>query len=333
MKSTTSGSGMNKHLVMGGAGFLGRHVVCQLASQDINVVVADRNALPTAVTDQYRVDSRIVDLINAPVDELRALIEGYDVLHHYVWTSLPASANAAPVTDLVDNVGFTLRLLDAARDSGARIIFCSSGGTVYGRATHFPIPEDADLNPLTAYGVSKVAAEKYCGYYRAVHGCDAVVARLANPYGAGQPKSRMQGVVSRSAHLYLDREQIEVWGDGSVVRDYLYVWDAAEALCAIALAERVTNDSLPIFNVGGGVGSSVNDVIAALRRQGDEPLRVVYRDQRNFDVKTNILDLSRAHDVLGWGPQTSLEEGVALLVSDLRRDRDVQLASRPARGG
>jgi UDP-glucose 4-epimerase len=140
----------------------------------------------------------------------------------------------------------------------------------------------------------------------------------------------MQGVVSRAAHLCLDEEQIEVWGDGSVVRDYVYVWDAAEALSAIAHTERTADGTLPIFNIGGGVGSSVNDVMAALRRQSGEPLHLVYRDKRNFDVRVNVLDLTRAREDLHWEPRTSLEEGVGLLIADLRHDRDAPLASRPS---
>jgi UDP-glucose 4-epimerase len=143
---------MAKHLLLGGAGFLGRHVACQLALQREQVEVADRNALHAAVTEQYSVTGQVVDLLGLSIEDLRVLIGGFEVIHHYVWTSLPASANAAPMADLEDNVGFTLRLLAAAEGGSARIVFSSSGepSTDMQRSCPFPKAPTSTPCPRTA---------------------------------------------------------------------------------------------------------------------------------------------------------------------------------------
>jgi UDP-glucose 4-epimerase len=242
------------------------------------------------------------------------------VIHHYAWTSLPASANANAVGDLTTNVIATLAMLEAVRRRGAgRVLFASSGGTVYGRLQCVPVPEDHPLAPITGYGAGKATAEIYLGLYRALHGLDCRVARIANPYGAGQDVARGQGAVTTFLRSALADRPIVVWGDGEVVRDYVHVIDVAAALVTLALAPCA--DRFWTFNVGSGCGLSLNDIIAELRRCLGRPLDVRRAPGRPFDVPISVLDISRARDTLGWAPRLSFSVGLARAAADLAGDR------------
>lgn len=216
------------------------------------------------------------------------------------------------------NVHPTLELLEAMRRrGGGRVVFASSGGTVYGRLAQVPTPETHALAPITAYGAGKAAAELYLGLYRALHGLDCRVARLANPYGAGQNLARRQGAVTTFCDLALRGEPIAVWGDGEVTRDYLYVGDAAAALAALALAPAGEDF---VFNFGAGVGRSLNAILAEIEAQLGRRLDVRYGSARAFDVQRSVLAIDRAARVLDWRPRVTFSEGVARTLADLAAD-------------
>ncbi len=245
------------------------------------------------------------------------LIEGADVVHHYVWTSIPASANNNPFGDLGANVAGTLALLEAMRHrGGGRIVFSSSGGTVYGKLHKLPVPEDHPMMPTTAYGAGKATAEIYLGLYRTLHGLDCRVARIANPYGAGQDVARGQGAVTTFLHRALNREPIVIWGDGEIIRDYIHITDVAEAIVVLALRPEV-ND-FHTYNIGSGVGLSLNNIITEIERSLNRPLEVRRETGRAFDVPASVLDISRARHALGWAPRMSFADGIARTVADLQ---------------
>ena len=153
----------------------------------------------------------------------------------------PLDSDGRPLRDLTENVGVTISLLEALkRRGGGRILFSSSGGTVYGRLRTIPVPENHPLDPISAYGVSKVTAEKYLQYYHTAYGIDASVARISNPFGAGQNPARPQGAVTTFVHRALGGQPIEIWGDGEVVRDFVHIADVADALIALANARLGT---------------------------------------------------------------------------------------------
>jgi UDP-glucose 4-epimerase len=238
------------------------------------------------------------------------------VVHHYAWTSIPASANNNPFGDLTSNVTGTLALLEALRRRGdARIVFASSGGTVYGRLQKIPVSEDHPLMPITAYGAGKATAEIYLGLYRVLHGLDCRVARIANPYGAGQNLARGQGAVTTFVHHALTNQPIVIWGDGEVVRDYIHVTDVATAMVALALRPHL--DTFRTFNIGSGTGVSLNTLIAELESRLNRRLDVRREPARPFDVPVSVLDISRARNILGWVPRLSFAEGIARTMSDL----------------
>ena len=224
---------------------------------------------------------------------------GSEVVFHLVSATLPKSSNDNPVYDVESNVMGTLRLLDIARTNGVRrVVFASSGGTVYGLPHTLPISETHSTEPLVSYGITKLTIEKYLHMYHALHGVDYCVLRLANPFGERQRVSAAQGAVAVFLHRALHGETIHIWGDGSVTRDYIYIQDAIGAFVR-ALSYQ---GEQRVFNIGSGQGLSLNEILAAIEKLLGRPVARTYEHGRKFDVPVNVLDISRARELLGWQP-------------------------------
>jgi UDP-glucose 4-epimerase len=189
----------------------------------------------------------------------------------------------------------------------SKVIFVSSGGTVYGIPRQIPIPETHATDPLCSYGICKLAVEKYLYLFQALHGLAYCVLRLSNPFGERQRIASAQGAVTTFLHKALNQEVIDIWGDGSVVRDYIYVGDAVQALLA-AIDRRADGQ---VINVGSGLGQSLNDILAAIETLNSAPVRRRYTAGRPFDVPVNTLDIARAQVVLNWRPEVPFSEGLA----------------------
>ena len=248
-----------------------------------------------------------------------SLIADAAVIHHYAWTTIPATANADPGADLANNVPPTLALLEAVRRHAGRprLVFASSGGTVYGKLRQVPAGEDHPLAPITAYGASKATVELYLRHYRAAYGLDCRVARLGNPYGAGQNSIRGQGAVTTFLHHALADLPIVIWGDGEVIRDYLHVSDAAAGMVALACAPAPNGPW--IFNLASGQGISLNRILAELEGVLRHSVRVSYRPGRSFDVPVSVLNVELARALLNWSPRLSFTDGIARTIGDLQR--------------
>jgi len=305
-----------RHLILGGGGFIGRHVAVLLARASHHVTIATR-AVP-----RFRFPTETIDSIELVQVELAsadwdALVAEVDVVHHYAWSSIPASANANPAGDMLVNIGATLGLLDAMRRrGGGRLVFPSSGGTVYGRLTAVPAREDTPLAPITAYGAGKATAEVYLNLYRELYGLDCRIARIGNPYGAGQDPTRGLGAVSTFIRRALDRQEINIWGDGEIIRDYIHISDVARALVALSCTALCDTDF--IFNIGSGIGTSLNEVVTELEERLGRNIRVSrQKHARPFDVPVSVLAIDRAKRILNWSPKLSLSEGIQCTVADL----------------
>jgi UDP-glucose 4-epimerase len=302
------------HLIIGGGGFIGRNVALQLSALGDNVLLAGRHppAGEKLAGPAGRIPFELVELGSADWDRLVANV---DVVHHYAWGSLPASANANPGGDLASNVGPLIAMLEALqRRGGGRVIFSSSGGTVYGRPQQIPVQEDHALAPINAYGAGKATAEIYLTLFRRMHGMDCRIARISNPFGAGQNISRGQGAVTTFIHHALANEPINIWGTGAVVRDYIHISDAAKCLVNLANAPRHAEH---IFNIGSGVGVSLNDIVAELESCLGRTLNVKRTEPRPIDVPVSVLSIDRAREILGWAPEVSFAEGILKTLNDL----------------
>lgn len=318
---------MKTHLIVGGCGFIGRHLAVCLARRGHRVVIADAAPpsfiLPLDVFDLISfVDACLTS--SAMADPFwDRLIEKADVVHHLAWSTIPSTANRDPLGDLDVNVRAAVALLEALRRrGGGRMLFTSSGGTVYGQLQETPVRESHPLNPVTAYGVSKLTVEKYCGVYRHLYGVDCRVARISNPFGAGQDPHRGQGAVTAFVHRALRGEPIVIWGDGSVVRDYIHVSDVAEGIARLAEATGAMLGERWIFNIGSGAGVSLREVVSLLSAQLHRGLEVRFEAARPFDVPINVLDVTAARESLGWRPSLTFPEGLTAMVRDMRAKRE-----------
>jgi UDP-glucose 4-epimerase len=292
-----------KVLVIGGCGFIGSHVVDKLLAHEHSVRVFDRRP------ERFRAPLSGVDYRFGEFADEMTLVEalsGVDAVYHLVSSTVPGTADLDPKTDVRDNLVGTINLLDSMQRLGlSRILFLSSGGTVYGIPEVVPILETHALRPINSYGIVKAAIEHYLEMYRRTRGFSPVIVRASNPFGPRQAHSGVQGVVSTFLRRILTDEPIEIWGDGTVVRDYLEVSDLAE-LCVRA----GTSDREGAYNAGSGHGLSVNDVVEAVRKVTGANVKVIYKPARPVDVPRSVLDCSRAKNEFGWECETGFDSGL-----------------------
>lgn len=290
-------------LVLGGCGFIGSHVVDVLVERGFRVRVLDRQP------EAFRPPVPSVEYVKGDFSDTTLLSEalmGMDAVVHLVSTTVPSTSNIDPVSDITGNLVATVRLLEVMRAVGVRnIVYLSSGGTVYGIPGTDPIAEDHPLQPVSSYGIVKTAIEKYLHMERHLHGLRYCTLRASNPYGPRQGHGGVQGVIGTYLWRIARGEPIEVWGDGSVVRDFIHVRDLAD-LCATALASPVSG----VFNAGYGEGASILDIIALIGGTVGRPVSPVFKPGRKFDVPRVVLDTARARDEFGWSPQITLDEGI-----------------------
>jgi UDP-glucose 4-epimerase len=292
-------------LVTGGNGFIGSHLVDLLVKRDWDVAVFDLNErrydpLPSQ-TYFIRGDINQTDLVNEA-------LTGVDVVFHLTWTTIHEVANQDPAGDVTANLVPTIHLLEACRNVGVRrVIFASSGGTVYGPAQQWPIPETHPKNPINGYGITKLAVEKYLYMFRHLYGLDYAVFRPSVPYGPRQNPLARQGAVAVFLYRVARGLPITIWGDGSVTRDYFYVSDLAEAL--IAGAERELHEQR-IFNIGGEQEVSLIELLRRIEEVVGKRAGVEYAPARGFDAPRIVLDTRLARHELGWKPTVSLTDGL-----------------------
>jgi UDP-glucose 4-epimerase len=226
---------------------------------------------------------------------------------HLVSTTLPKSSNEDPVYDVETNIVPSLHLLNAMVEHKVkRIVFISSGGTVYGNPQYIPIDEKHPTEPVVSYGITKLAIEKYLHMFSKLHGIKAVTLRVANPYGERQRVETAQGAIGIFMHNILKDKPIEIWGDGSVQRDYIHVSDVADAF-----AKAITYDGeKECFNISSGKGISLNELVEMMKNIIEQPVQVNYKPGRSFDIDISVLCNQLAQKELNWQPQVTMQEGL-----------------------
>lgn len=293
-------------VLIGGSGFIGSHLAPQLLARGYEVVVYDeRRPLPGAVRPEVRYVTG--DALGPEPTGLSELLRGARLVYHLAWRYLPAASNQAMAQDIQANLIGSLNLLRLCCEVGVgRVVFFSSGGSVYGPARSLPITEEHPTEPLSSHAVNKLAVEKYLAIFARLYNLDYVILRPGNPFGPYQDPVGGQGVIAAFLARAAARQPLEVWGDGSTVRDYFYVEDLARA----AVMAGETEHSRTIYNVGSGVGRSLREVLSAIRQLvGYEP-EVRWLPGRPTDVPINVLDASKARRLLGWMPRVTFEEGL-----------------------
>lgn len=296
-----------KITIFGGGGFIGSAIADRLLkdSHELRIFERPRVEPYRQFTNNERVEWLTGDFMS--VHDVSRAIDGVDVVLNLVSTTLPKSSNDDPVYDVQTNLVSTLQLLDAMVAKHVRkIVFISSGGTVYGNPTYLPIDENHPTEPRVSYGITKLAIEKYLLLYQSLHGIKANILRVANPYGEHQRVETAQGAVGVFLSKAIQKQPLEIWGDGSVTRDYLYISDVADAF-----ARAVDYDGTKsVFNISSGIGTSLNELIDMIEHVLGHSVVRQYRPGRAFDVPISVLDNSLARQELGWEPIIGLEEGI-----------------------
>lgn len=303
-----------KCLVLGGGGFLGSHLCDALLDKGYAVKIFDRPNLKRYRSFSAKENIEWVEGDFANKEDISQAVPGCDIIFHMVSTTLPKSSNENPVYDIQTNLISSLHLLESARKENVRkIIFASSGGTVYGIPDQIPIKETHSTNPICSYGVVKLSIEKYLQLFNDLYGLDYCILRLANPFGERHNYSSAQGAVSVFSYKALANETIEIWGDGGVIRDYVYVDDVVDAfLKAIDI-----KSSFKLFNIGSGQKCTLNKIIETLEDLLGRSVLRSYTKGRVLDVPVNVLDVERARDYLGWSPKVEFEEGIKKMLESL----------------
>lgn len=302
-------------LVTGGAGFIGSHIVERYLALGHQVAVVDN--LSTGRRDFVGPGARFhqVDICSPALEEVFASFRPQVVNHHAAQISVSLSVRD-PLLDARVNVLGTLRLLELCRKYGVeKVIFASSGGTVYGEPLYLPVREDHPCRPANPYGASKLAGELYLQAYHQAHGLRYTALRYGNVYGPRQFPHGEAGVVAIFALKMLRGERPVIYGSGEQERDFVFVEDVVQA--NVLALERGDNRAV---NIGTGRGTSVNRIFSLLRGITGYDGEAEYAPPRPGEVFRIALEPSLAGEALGWHPSTPLEEGLSLTVSYFQRE-------------
>ena len=295
------------YLILGGGGFIGSHIAETLIGKGNKVRIFERVNINTFNLNSILSDVELITGDFQIESDLSRALQGIDIVFHLISTTLPKTSNDNPFYDVESNVLPTINLLNLALRHGVKkIVFFSSGGTIYGPSAKCPILENSSTSPLCSYGITKLTIEKYLYLYHHLHGLEYVVLRVANPFGERQSTNSGQGVIAAFLWKILKGEPITVWGDGTSTRDYIYISDlVSAAMCAI-------ESTLPsrIYNIGSGVPISINELLKVMEKVTGLIPRINYTQSRKFDVDVNYLNISLALKELSWMPKLTLDQGL-----------------------
>lgn len=297
------------YLVLGGNGFIGQHLVKKLLEKGKKVRVFD------GCTDKIEEKYPEVECIKGDFRYFcyDDILDGVETVYHCISTTIACDGTMNAYVELTDNVIPTINLLEAmVKKNTKRIIFCSSGGTVYGNYEGIA-SEKNRLEPISTHGLQKVIIEKYLWIYQYYHNIESFSIRIANPYGTGQNPNKQQGVIPIFINKIFNNEEIVIWGDGTVLRDYIHIDDVIDAL--IALVDYHGHER--VFNIGTGRSYSLNQIIGLISEELHKKPVIVYKAPRKCDVFRTMLDTTLVNKELNWKAKIDLPDGIKMLASRL----------------
>ena len=298
-----------KVLIIGGSGFIGSHIVDKFLNENWEVTVFDRQR------EIFRLEIPGVRFEEGDIKN-KELLESivarrFDVIIYSLSTTTPKTSNDNPEFDISSNLIPMVNLLDiCTRHKAGKIVYLSSGGSIYGDSDTDTHNENDLVFPICSYAITKLAAEKYLYMYEKLHGINYTVLRISNPYGPRQNPISKQGVISVFLHKILTEQQIEIWGDGSVIRDYIYVTDVAAACFKAAVSTKNG-----ICNIGSNTGISLRELVGILGEATHRSPEVRWMPERGVDVPKIILDCQNAETTLNWKPVVPFNVGLKKTIS------------------
>ncbi|WP_192798081.1 NAD-dependent epimerase/dehydratase family protein [Brucella pseudogrignonensis] len=297
-------------LVLGGSGFVGTHLCNQLLMAGYKVRSFGRTASTSLHSDIEFLRGDFSDL-----EQIKRALVGQDYVYHLIHGTNPPKVNSDIAGDLIRTIHPTISLLDQCAEANVRkVIFVSSGGTVYGDNGMVASRESDPTIPMNVYGAHKLLIENYLRVFSYAKQQDYLILRLSNPYGPLQPVAKGVGLIAAVIDAIKNGRAVDVYGDGETQRDYIYIGDAARAMESAIAYEG----NHKIFNVGSGEGKSVNEIISLVEHAMGVKAKKNPLPGRIFDVRKSILDISLVRNELDWHPNVDLRDGINLTVSSLQ---------------
>ncbi len=297
-------------LILGATGFIGTNLSLKMVESDNNFVLLGRK-----INRDYKnlfknkLNVEILETNFCESIDFDNLTKNVDVVYHLISSSIPASDR---VFNNNEDIESTILLLESmVKNKCSKIVFISSGGAIYGNGKNLPFSEDDATNPISEYGIQKLLIEKYLYYYKFHYSIDFRVIRLSNPYGKFQKANKGQGLIATAIYNALNDKEILVYGDGNNTRDYIYIDDAINSIINIAKKETMHD----LYNVGSGIGYSINDVLNIIKEELGINIKVKYLDERKTDVIANYLDTSRYKKEFGNPISVDIKEGIMKTIS------------------
>lgn len=308
----------NKILVTGGAGFIGSNIVDAYINAGHSVAVMDNLSSGKKANVNSRARFYRVDITNAPGVRKVFAKERFDIVSHHAAQIDVRKSVADPGFDAKINILGALNVLEAARSAGVKkVIFSSSGGTIYGECGRKAPDEKFPGRPISPYGITKFALEFYLKYYAAIYGMKYTCLRYANVYGPRQDPHGEAGVVAIFSERMLKNDDLFIFGDGKQERDYVFVGDVVRA--NVLALDKGDNE---IINVGTKVLTSVNGLFREMAKASGYSRKPVYKPARPGELMKSYLGVSKARTVLGWKPVVPLSEGLKRTIDYFRDKRE-----------
>lgn len=303
--------------ILGGNSFLGLNITQKLLEEGYYIRLFSKNKIHYSLKKNKNIEIIYGDFFNEK-DLIHALT-GMDICIHLICTIKPGKS-LSYYRDVEENVCGTLRMIEIAHQCHVKkIIFASSGGTIYGeQGENTIIDENFTTNPICSYGITKLMIEKYLYIYTQKYNIPTISLRISNPYGPFYYSNIEQGIINVFLkNIYL-KQPIKIWGDGSTIRDYIHVKDVANAF----IKAITTNTKEQIFNIGTGVGTSINELITYIKKITEKQFIINYEEGRVCDVHSNILNIDRSKAILNWEPQIDLISGIkSTWLNMLKKDK------------
>ena len=298
---------MKTSIVIGGSGFIGRHVTRLLCESGRDVVVLGRR-----VSAGYTLPAgcRYISGDYSDRQFLHSVLKNGCEVIDLAYSTVPKTSYDDPVFDLVSNLPASVGLFQEALEAGvSRVVIVSSGGTVYGPPEELPLKETHPTTPVSPYGITKLTTDRYAMMFHRNDGLPVVVVRPANAYGEEQRTGTGQGFIAAAIAAIRAGREIEIYGNQGTIRDYIHVADVAAGILS-ALDYGGIGE---IYNLGTGIGTSNLDIVRMLESHAEMsnmPVRTKILPERSFDVEANILDSSKLRNRCGWDPAISLQTGL-----------------------
>lgn len=291
-------------LILGGGGFIGSALSLALAKAGKSVTVLSR----TACGQEHHNIRNVTGTFNVPANFEPWLTDCQSIVH-LASSSTPGSSAGRPLSELEDNLRITLALLEALQSHPhCNLLFSSSGGTLYGDNEITPATEQSNLRPYSYHGAGKAAAEHFISSWAMQFATAATILRPSNVYGPGQAARKGFGIIPAAFNKVIEDKPLEIWGDGSAVRDYLYIDDFVQ-LC-FAIIDKPMSKGTITLNAGSGIGTRLDELLSQIESVTGKTLRKILLNKRQVDISRIIIDSSKACELYDWKPRTSLADGL-----------------------